>query len=76
MGGPHDDFGTAKVGDLYGSGVDFPFCGQQAAEDALSVGTGWLALGLGYLTIFHPLRMALLRLPVLHKHLHICHTKQ
>ena len=65
-----------QVGDLDGGGVGFPFFGQQAAVDALSVGTGRPVLGLGYLTICHPLRIALLHLLVLQGHLHICHTKQ
>ena len=63
----------AQFGDLDRGSVGFPFFEQQAAADALSVGTRWPALGLGYLTICHPLRMALLRLLVLHGNLHICH---
>ena len=75
-GRPLDNFGMVQVGDLDGGGVGFPFFGQQAAVDALSVGTGRPVLGLGYLTICHPLRIALLHLLVLQGHLHICHTKQ
>ena len=71
MGSPHGHFGMAQVGELDGGGVGFPFFGQQAVADALSVGTGRPMLGLRYLTICHSLRIALLHLPVLHGHLHI-----